>query len=178
MIFFYGVNILMFISGIFLMYAITKLGMKPFIKTLRVKAALAVVASIIMFIWFVPSIAYFAYTTYYYYFLMNIMAIISGLLTYLVYFNLVQFKAAYIEFNSMMFSMTALVFFYISIISLNDIFPFYGIKQQLYFSAILWAVSLPFMWLSTIDTMYRYSIPDPPILKTNRRHRNSIPSNK
>ncbi len=178
MIFFYGVNILMFISGIFLMYAITKLGMKPFIKTLRVKATLAVVASIIMFIWFVPSIAYFAYTTYYYYFLMNIMAIISGLLTYLVYFNLVQFKAAYIEFNSMMFSMTALVFFYISIISLNDIFPFYGIKQQLYFSAILWAVSLPFMWLSTIDTMYRYSIPDPSILKTNRRHRSSIPSNK
>ncbi len=165
LIFFYGVNILMFISGIFLMYAITKLGMKPFIKTFKIKAILAVVASVLMFIWFVPPVAHFAYTYYYYYFLMNIMGIISGLLTYLVYFNLAKFKAAYIEFNSMMFSMTALVFFYISIISLDDLFPFYGIKQQLYFSAILWGVSLPFMWLSTIDTMYRYSIPDTPILQ-------------
>ncbi len=169
LIFFYGVNILMFISGIFLMYAITKLGMKPFIKTFKVKAALATIASIMMFIWFVPYIAYFAYVNYYYYFLMNITGIISGLITYLVYFNLYKFKAAYIEFNSMMFSMTALVFFYITIIPLYDLFPFFGIKQQLYFSSILWAVSLPFMWLSTIDTMYRYSVPDTPILQRSKK---------
>jgi len=171
LIFFYGVNILMFISGIFLMYVITKLGMKPFIKTVKVKAVLATIASLIMFIWFVPSIAHFAYINYNYYFLMNVMGIISGLITYIVYFNLYKFKAAYIEFNSMMFSMTALVFFYITIISLYDIFPFFGIKQQLYFSAILWGVSLPFMWLSTIDTMYRYSVPDTPILQKSSNKR-------
>jgi hypothetical protein len=178
MLFFYGVNILMFISGIFLMYAITKLGLKPFIKTFQVKAIIATIASALMFIWFIPPIAYFAYSNYYYYFLMNIMGIISGLLTYLVYFNLVKFKAAYVEFNSMMFSMTALVFFYISIISLIDLFPFYGIKQQLYFSAILWSVSLPFMWLSTIDTMYRYSIPETPIINRNRDAKKSITAEK
>jgi hypothetical protein len=178
LIFFYGVNILMFISGIFLMFTVTKFGMKPFIKTFKVKAIIATVASILMFIWFVPQVARFAYTNYYYYFLMNIMGIISGLLTYLVYFNLAKFKAAYIEFNSMMFSMTALVFFYISIISLDDLFPFYGIKQQLYFSAILWAVSLPFMWLSTIDTMYRYSVTEAPILEKTQNGRKSLQVDK
>ncbi len=176
--FFYGVNILMFVSGIFLMYAITKIGMKPFIKTVKIKAILAAIASILMFIWFIPPIAYFAYTNYYYYFLMNIMGVISGLLTYLVYFNISKFKAAYIEFNSMMFSMTALVFFYISIISLDDLFPFYGIKQQLYFSAILWGITLPFMWLSTIETMYRHSIVDTPILQKAHHQGKAIQAGK
>ncbi len=163
LIFFYGVNVLMFVSGIFLMYVISKFGMKPFIKTYHVKAILSAAAAIMMFIWFIPSIAYFAYTYYQYYFLMNIMAIISGVITYFVYFSLTTYKAAYVELNSMMFSMTALVLFYISIISLKTLYPLFGIEQQLVFSAILWGVSLPFMWLSTIDTMYRYSIPVQPL---------------
>lgn len=178
MLFFYGINIMMFISGIFLMYAITKLGMKPFIKTVKVKAGLMIMASVMMFIWFVPTLAYDAYSNYNIYILMNIMGIGAGIITYLVYFSLEKLKAAYIEFNSMMFSMTALVFFYISIISLTDIFPFFGIKQQLYFSAILWAVSLPFMWLSTIDTMYKYSIPENPILVRNRDSKMVVPAEK
>jgi hypothetical protein len=178
MIFFYGVNILMFISGIFLMFSITKLGFKPFIKTIKVKTILAVTASVLMFIWFIPSIAYFAYINYYYYFLMNITGIIAGLITYLVYFNLAKYKAAYVEFTSMMFSMTALVLFYITIISVTDLFPFYGIKQQLYFSAILWGVSLPFMWLSTIDTMYRYSVTESPILLRPNNNKRISTTNK
>ena len=157
---------------------ITKLGMKPFIKTLKVKAGLMTLASIMMFIWFVPSLAYYAYSNYNIYIMMNIMGIGAGILTYLVYFSLEKLKAAYIEFNSMMFSMTALVFFYISIIGLTDMFPFFGIKQQLYFSAILWAVSLPFMWLSTIDTMYRYSIPETPILIKNHDSKIARPVEK
>ncbi len=169
LLFFYGINILMFVAGIFLVYVLTKIGIKPNIRNNKIKIAMVIGASLLMFIWFIPSIAYYAYTYYMFYLLMNIFSLVSGLITYLVYINLYELKRAYVEFNSMMFSMTALVLFYISLINVTTLYPLYGVTQQIYFSAILWGVALPFMWLSTIDTMYQYSIPEEPYIIKNKR---------
>ncbi len=169
LLFFYGINILMFVAGIFLVYVLTKIGIKPTIINNKIKITLVIVASLLMFIWFIPSIAYYAYTYYTFYLLMNIFSLVSGLITYTVYINLYQLKRAYVEFNSMMFSMTALIIFYISLINVTTLYPLYGVTQQIYFSAILWGVALPFMWLSTIDTMYQYSIPEEPYIIKNKK---------
>jgi hypothetical protein len=169
LLFFYGINILMFVAGIFLVYVLTKIGIKPTIINNKIKITLVIVASLLMFIWFIPSIAYYAYTYYTFYLLMNIFSLVAGLITYTVYINLYQLKRAYVEFNSMMFSMTALIIFYISLINVTTLYPLYGVTQQIYFSAILWGVALPFMWLSTIDTMYQYSIPEEPYVIKNKK---------
>ncbi|WP_061950605.1 hypothetical protein [Acidiplasma cupricumulans] len=112
-----------------------------------------------MFIWFIPYFTALAYTYYNIFLLMNLMAFVSGFIVYLIYSNIDTLKRAYVEYNAMMFSMTALIIFYIALIENTTLYPLYGIEQQIIFSAILWATALPFMWLSTIDTLYQYSVP-------------------
>ena len=159
LLFFFGMNILMFIAGIFFMYVLFKIGFNIRIKNAILLIILTAISSASMFIWFLPPLTQLAYSFYNIYLIMNIMTFISGFISYLIYSNLENFKRGFVEYNSMMFSMTALIIFYISLISPTVIYPLYGLEQQVVFSAILWAVSLPFMWLSTIDTLYQYSVP-------------------
>ncbi|SMD31047.1 hypothetical protein [Picrophilus oshimae] len=174
MLFFFGMNLLTFISGIFLIYGIYRIGINIKISNIVNKGIYIFIASFIMFIWFIPGMALYAYTDYGIFILMNIISLISGIITYIVYINIEELKRAYVEFISMMFSMTGLVIFYISTISKITIYPEFGIAQQLYFAAMLWAVSLPFMWLSTIDTMYMYSIPRDAIKNKNKSNKTVV----
>ncbi|KPV46221.1 hypothetical protein SE19_06490 [Acidiplasma aeolicum] len=169
LIFFFGINILMFVAGIFFMYVLTKIGVQPRIQSKYLIISLIIFSSIIMFIWFIPYFTALAYTYYNIFLLMNLMAFVSGFIVYLIYSNIDTLKRAYVEYNAMMFSMTALIIFYIALIENTTLYPLYGIEQQIIFSAILWATALPFMWLSTIDTLYQYSVPKNYYLKNSKK---------
>ncbi len=174
LLFFFGMNILMFVAGIFFMYVLFKIGFHIRIKNTLFLITLTVISSTIMFIWFIPPLTKLSYLHYNIYLLMNVLTFISGFITYLIYSNLENLKRGFVEYNSMMFSMTALIIFYMSLISPTVMYPLYGLEQQVIFSAILWSVSLPFMWLSTIDTLYQYSVPKNFYINTKNKHKKAV----
>ncbi|WP_075057583.1 hypothetical protein [Thermogymnomonas acidicola] len=78
---------------------------------------LAVAAAILMILWFVPPFTYNAYTSPVYFSLMGISAFLSAFLTSLSYLSLdEQARHVYMEFVAMMFSMVALVVFYVTVV--------------------------------------------------------------
>lgn len=147
---FSSVNVLMFVYGIFAVYMIDSV--VPLKRGLAYHWTLLLVgiSSAGMLVWYLPQIAAQAVTNPAVFSAMSIVTVSSGVLAGLVFRKRENpVKRLFFEYITMMFSMLAIVVFYITAIPTMVIWPIFGIKQQLEFSLILWGITLPIMWLST-----------------------------
>jgi len=149
--FFSWINIGMFIEGIFLVITLN------FILTIKASGIIVLfkyagipVSIALMFIWYIPYFTAFAYANPQTFSLMSLSSILSGIVTGLTYYSLrLESRRLFYEFVAMMISMFAIVIFYLSIVAGITVWPEFGLEQQVLFSIITWAVSLPFMWFGT-----------------------------
>ncbi|AKA48857.1 hypothetical protein IX51_06780 [uncultured archaeon] len=170
---FSSVNILMFVYGIFVVYLVNRV--LPVKRKMPVVLTYLLVAlsSIGMFIWYVPQITLPTVNSSLVFSVMGVVSVASGILSGMVFKgNENEVRMLYLEFITMMFSMLAIVVFYISAIGLTVIWPEFGMGQQLQFSLLLWGFTLPVMWLSTnislnADRFTRNKIPVNAFLFTN-----------
>ena len=162
LIFFGGINILMYVSGVFTALLIYRIFPAFSVRGKLAVVPLVLLSTIIMYIWYVPSLTYFAYLMPAVFALMGILSIVAGLITGVIYKSLdIHNRKLYLEYLTMMFSMLAIIVFYLSAVTRVTIWPEFGFLQQLTFSLILWAISLPVMWLSTNITLNSYVIKIP-----------------
>lgn len=155
--FFAGVNILMFVNGFFLSGLFAKVFPRINVGRLFTKLSLIVLSSLLMYIWYVPYFTFYAYTNSLIFESMSISAVVSGVLAEMTLRSLdVEGKKLYAEFLAMMFSMLAIIIFYLSVVTSTIIYPEFGLLQQVTFGLVLWGISLPVMWLSTNVTLNSY----------------------
>lgn len=147
---FSSINVLMFVYGIFIAFL--------FSQAVQIRRRLSsfftylivVVSSVGMFIWYFPSITAPTISSPALFSLMSSVTVAAGFLSGVLFrMREEAVKKLYLEFITMMFSMLAIVVFYITAIPTRVIWPEFGIKQQLIFSLLLWGLTLPIMWLST-----------------------------
>jgi|GEM_PF-1586582 len=149
--FFSWINIGMFVEGIFLVIILNFIIKINTTKYSSLFKYMGIPASIIlMFIWYIPYFTEAAYTSPVTFAVMSITSIASGLVTGLTYYSLKSGnRKLFYEFVAMMFSMFSIIIFYISIVAGITIWVEFGLEQQVIFSLVTWAVSLPFMWFGT-----------------------------
>ena len=149
--FFSWINIGMFLEGIFLVIVlnfILKIDAARFTDLFKYAGIPGSIA--LMFIWYIPYFTSFAYASPQLFSLMSISSILAGMVTGLTYYSLKQVnRRLFYEFVAMMISMFSIIIFYLSIVGGITIWPEFGLEQQVIFSIITWAVSLPFMWFGT-----------------------------
>lgn len=150
LIVFSSVNILMFLYGIFVIYLVNRV-MPVKRKLSRVMTySFAVISSVGMLVWYIPQVTYATVFSPAVFSVMSGVSVLSGILSgYIFKAHGENAKMLYFEYITMMFSMLAIVIFYISAIGLTVIWPEFGMAQQLQFSLLLWGFTLPVMWLST-----------------------------
>lgn len=162
LIFFGGINILMYISGVFTALIMTKLFPSIAVKKKFALFFLVLASTIAMYAWYIPIVTFYAYYSPSLFALMGIFSIMSGVATGVVYKSVdTHNQKLYLEYLTMMFSMLAIIIFYLSAVARIIIWPEFGFFQQLTFSLLLWAISLPIMWLSTNITLNSYVIKIP-----------------
>lgn len=149
--FFSWINIGMFVEGIFLVIILNFIiGINTTKYSSLFKFAGIPVSIILMFIWYIPYFTNSAYTNPDTFAVMSITSTVAGLLTGLTYYSLrYSNRRLFYEFVAMMFSMFSVIIFYISIVAGITIWVEFGLEQQVIFSIVTWAVSLPFMWFGT-----------------------------
>ena len=149
--FFGGLDFLMLIAGIFATLLIERSGTLNFyIGSKLAIAVLLALSSVSMFVWFYPPLALYAISNGVVFALMSVISFAGGFVAGLVYVGVgAEGKKLFLEFLAMMFTMFAIVVFYISILTGYAIWPFFGITQQVIFSIAVWVITLPFMWFAT-----------------------------
>lgn len=149
LIVFSAINVMMFVYGIFIIYIINRVfPVKPVSQTFTL--IMASLSTLGMFVWYVPAVTLPTVTNPAVFSLMGGISVLSGVASGLVFKGRDEpVRMLYFEYITMMFSMLAIVIFYISAIGLRVLWPEFGMGQQLSFSLILWGITLPFMWLST-----------------------------
>jgi hypothetical protein len=149
--FFSWINIGMFVEGIFLVIILNFIFKINTTKHSFLFKFIGIPASIIlMFIWYIPYFTQSAYTSPVIFAVMGITSIAAGIITGLTYYSLRYWnRKLFYEFVAMMFSMFSIIVFYISIVAGITIWVEFGLEQQVVFSIVTWAVSLPFMWFGT-----------------------------
>ena len=99
---------------------------------------------------FFPPFALYAISNGLIFALMSIASFAGGLVAGIVYIGVgKEGKKLFLEFMAMMFTMFAIVVFYVSILTGYSIWGFFGITEQVIFSIAVWIVTLPFMWFAT-----------------------------
>ena len=149
--FFSWINIGMFVEGIFIVIILNFIFKINTTKYSFLFKFVGIPASIIlMFVWYVPYFTTSAYTSPAIFAVMSLSSIAAGLITGLTYYSLrYSNRKLFYEFVAMMFSMFSIIIFYISIVAGITIWVEFGLEQQVIFSIVTWAVSLPFMWFGT-----------------------------
>lgn len=149
--FFGSLDFLMLIAGIFAALLFERSGVLHLRFKNRTAIVLLLAASTIsMFIWFYPPLALFTISNGMAFALMSIISFSGGILSGLVYAGVgFEGRKLFLEFLAMMFTMFAIIVFYISILTGYAIWPFFGITEQVVFSIAIWVVTLPFMWFAT-----------------------------
>lgn len=147
---FSSVNVIMYVYGVFVIYLINRV--LPFKKSLSsgVTYLFVALSSLGMFVWYFPQLTLPTVQSPVVFSIMGVVSVASGILSGIIFkAHKENVKMLYFEFITMMFSMLAIIIFYISAIGLSVIWPEFGIGQQLEFSLVLWGLTLPVMWLST-----------------------------
>ena len=149
--FFGSLDFLMLIAGIFVVLLVEKSGMLHLHADSRAAIIFALlVSSFSMFAWFYPPLALNALSCGSAFALMSITSFAGGIAAGLVYIGVgKEGKKLFLEFLAMMFTMFAIVVFYVSILTGYTIWSFFGLTEQVIFSIALWVVALPFMWVAT-----------------------------
>jgi hypothetical protein len=155
--FFVSINIAMFIEGITISVIIS-----TFVRFRNINAryiyALSILSFTLMFIWFFPAVSVYAYTYAGWFSIMTVSSIASGLITGYAYGTLgPEQRRIYLEFITMMFSMFAIVIFYITVVGNVVLWPaISGIGGQSTLAIAIWMVSLPVMWIATNVSLNSY----------------------
>lgn len=148
--FFFGIGILMTISSYYEVVFIGRLlGYGKRLPSVFL-AALFVAASILMFVWYIPHYTVMAVENVSVFLMMNVTGILAGF-----FFGLIKLSSRKStgqlleEFIALMFGMPPIIVFYISALLQVQFWPVFNITQQIEFGLIMWAIILPFMWLTT-----------------------------
>lgn len=150
MFFFFGIGILMTVSAYYEVIVIGKLLGYRRTPHAAILSGLFLVASAFMFIWYIPSFTISAIENVSVFLLMNLTSIISGIAFGIIRLSTRKGTGQLLdEFIALMFGMPPIIVFYLSAVSNITIWPQFGITQQLEFGIIVWALILPFMWLTT-----------------------------
>lgn len=149
--FFGGINFIMFIGGI-LAGVLTFNFVLPSFRfgSRMIPAILAAISSVAMLVWFYPALTAVTISNAGIYAAMSVISFAGGILSGIVYHGIREGgKYLFLEFLAMMFTMFAILIFYISILFAYNIWPAFNLTDQVIFSIGLWVVTLPLMWLST-----------------------------
>ncbi len=149
--FFGSLDFLMLIAGVFSALLIERSGFLRFYLGSKLAiASILSISTISMFAWFYPPVSIYAISNGAVFALMSVISFVGGVLAGLVYVGVgFEGRKLFLEFLAMMFTMFAILVFYISILTGYAIWPFFGITQQVIFSIAVWIVTLPFMWFAT-----------------------------
>ena len=113
-------------------------------------ALLLGITTLVMFMWFIPYVSAITVHSALLFSIMGMVSFAGGVLSGFVNSHVgPDGKKIFQEYHAMMFSMFAIVVFYVSVVMSYRIWPIFSITQQVEFSIALWVVSLPAMWLAT-----------------------------
>lgn len=148
--FFFGIGILMTVSAYYEVVFIGRLiGYGRRINPL-VLVAMFIAASTIMFIWYFPHYTLLAVNHVSVFLLMNLTSLVAGFLLGMIRLSSGRATGQLLEeFITLMFGMPPIIVFYFSALVQAQLWPVFNITQQTEFGLIVWAIILPFMWLTT-----------------------------
>ncbi len=148
--FFFGIGILMTVSAYYEVVFIGKLvGYERRVNPV-VLGAMFVAASTIMFIWYIPHYTILAVSQVSVFLLMNLTSLTAGFLFGMIKLSTPRATGQLLEeFITLMFGMPPIIVFYFSALVQAQLWPVFNITQQTEFGLIVWAIILPFMWLTT-----------------------------
>lgn len=148
--FFFGIGILMTVSAYYEVVFIGRL--LGFSRKLNrvLLTVFFLVASVFMFVWYIPHYTLLAVEQVSVFLVMNVTSIVSGFLFGIIKLSSRKYTGQLLEeFIALMFGMPPIIVFYMSALAQKQIWPIFGITQQTEFGLIVWALILPFMWLTT-----------------------------
>ena len=161
---FSAINISMFVYGILFYHAVAqilgfRINIPPYIEYIIIA-----VSTLLMFIWYIPALTTDSVTLVSYFVMMGFTSLISGALAGLLFQNInTRHRLLYFQYLTMMISTLAIVVFYISVIALHVIWPYFGMAEQIEFSLVIWGTSLPFVWLGTNISLNSESLAAVPV---------------
>ncbi len=170
---FSAINISMFVYGILFYHAVARiLGFRINIPA-YLEYIIIVVSTLLMFIWYIPALTTDSVTVVSYFVMMGFSSLISGAMAGLLFQNIsARHRLLYFQYLTMMISTLAIVVFYISVIALHVIWPYFGMAEQIEFSLVIWGISLPFVWLGTnisLNSESSVAVPVTPYIDTGIR---------
>jgi hypothetical protein len=159
LLFYASINALMFITGIiiiFLLHSIFKIFSEDRSKFYILWSAIGSV--VLMVMWYLPAFVNFSLESGINYSLMAIVSTAGGLLAgYSLVTSGRNDRIVALEYVGGMLPVISIIILYFTAVSTLDIWPIFGITQQLYFSIIFLAISLPIMWFFTNYAIYDFS---------------------
>ncbi len=161
--FFVSIDIVMFIEGIVLVLIISRVIHFSSISRLFL-VSLTALSFGMMFAWFVPPVTVYAYSYYDWFALMTLTSVLSGIITGYVYETMQpKGKQVYMEFITMMFSMFAIILFYLTVEGDLVLWKgLAGLAGQATLSIAIWVVALPLMWIATNVSLNSYGVNNDP----------------
>lgn len=150
MFFFFGIGILMTVASY---YEVTLIGrLLGYSRRLNVAvlSIMFIAASFFMFIWYVPHYTMLAIDQVTMFLVMNVTNISSGFLFGMIRLSSGKATGQLLdEFLALMFGMPPIIVFYFSALVQIQLWPVFSLTEQIEFGLIVWALILPFMWLTT-----------------------------
>lgn len=148
--FFFGIGILMTVSAYYEAVVVGKLLDYHRSPHPALLSALFLIGSIFMFIWYIPTLTISAVENVSVFLIMNLTSVVAGIAFGIVRLSTKKTTRQLLdEFIALMFGMPPIIVFYLSAMSNLLIWPTFGITEQIEFGIIIWAILLPFMWLTT-----------------------------
>ncbi len=151
-LYFFGtVNFLMLVAGIFAVLLLESARVLKLSFSKRTfPVILVAISTVFMLIWFYPPITTDTIANGSIFALMSLVSFAGGILSGIAYIGSGgEGKRLFLEFLAMMFTMFAIVVFYVSILSGYSIWSSFNLTEQVIFSIGVWIFSLPFMWFTT-----------------------------
>lgn len=149
--FFGSLNFTMFIAGVFTGILLLRFMHQPIVmKGALLPSIILSISSFIMLVWFYPPLTGVTISSGSYFAFMSISSFVGGTASGVVYAAIgPEGRKLFLEFLAMMFTMFAIVVFYVSILTGYTIWPSFSLTDQVIFSISVWVIALPFMWIAT-----------------------------
>ncbi|MDS0257716.1 hypothetical protein ApAK_08600 [Thermoplasmatales archaeon AK] len=152
LVFFSLSNFLMYLSGFLLFAALLRNVFRYSASKMSwaIPVSFVVLSTVLMLVWFLPALTTEAVSRPDAFAIMGISSFAGGVIMSLAYMltNRVA-RDVIVEYVAMMFTMTAIVVFFVTLSLDIRIWPTFSLLEQTQFSVYLWLVSLPVMWFIT-----------------------------
>ena len=159
LLFYASINALMFITGVIIIFLINSI-FKIFSESRSSLITLvsAISSIILMVMWYFPVLVNYSLGNGISYSVMAIVSTSAGLLAgYSLAISGRDTRIVAFEYVGGMLPVISIIILYFTAVSSFDIWPVFGVTQQLYFSIIFLAISLPLMWFFTNYAIYDFS---------------------